>query len=448
MAITITQEADKLGVGTEFCFSDQQIVYMASSTNIAQPKFKYIVQVFMGATEVFKTYIPKNPSDRMRFDLRTIVNHFNGIDVEEYNTPTTDILTVPNSLNQIFTKSDNACKEYELRIGELCEVAGVLIEHLALTNTKVYVFTGRMTINFGQIKIASAYIANTSNQGWMIEAYRKPFINWRDPLARGLAAEGKLLVRVCDEEDFGVISFIHDDGALFNTCDSFKVRYEIFDDAGVQLGATQDFPIDAASGAAAPTSATDNDKLIHFGAYPANLNLPNHSATQKPNAAAWGYYTMQIVNSLAATVGEKVYFVQNTECYKSKKRIAWWSDVSGWEFFNFYASNETTITNKKKNYKQLMGDYSGTANNLYTHTRESVSYHSDNVNMVEVESGWMDEYTYQFLSSILHSKEVRMIQNETLFVPVILKTNSFKIPDQNRNGLKSVKFKFEIAQPC
>ncbi len=440
MAITITQDVGELA------FQDQQLIYMASSTNIAQPNFKYIVQVYHDGAEIYKNYHPKNPSNALIFDLRHVAGHYNGIDDTNYNTASQDIFTIPHAVDKVFSRSTNACKKYEVRIGELYEVAGVLTEDLNLANHTTFIYTGKFTLNYGQVYNAPHYISNTGNQGWMLEYYGKPLIYWNDPQARGLIS-GELLVREAMEEDYGVISFIHDDGTNFINCDSIKVRYKIYDPAGAQLGFTQDFLINATHGAAVASSVDDEDKLIHLGAYPANLNKSNHLATQKPNATAWSYYTLQLVTSTGTEVGEVFHIVQDENCYKNKLRIAWWSDISGWEFFNLNTAVNKTTVNKSKNYQKLMGSYSGVGHAIYTHTRETVPFHSDNVLTIDSSTNWLSEYEYQFLESLISSKDVRIVRTDSIFVPVILKTTSYKHPDTNNNTKKKVKFKFEIAQP-
>jgi hypothetical protein len=69
MAITITDQP------TKFAKVGQKLMIVATSTNVAQPNFRYVVRVTNTTTsEVLPDVIvPPNPQNRLMFDLSKVI---------------------------------------------------------------------------------------------------------------------------------------------------------------------------------------------------------------------------------------------------------------------------------------------------------------------------------------------------------------------------------------
>ena len=130
MAITLVQQPNgifNIGAGGsgEVLFSRAKLVSTYTTNNIAQPNFKFLVQIDENGTQIFEAYVTPNPSSALVFDMSPIVKG-------RVKAPDGMINTNNYSIHRGNGVLVNKCTDnqniYTLSIGEVYEVAGVLTE--------------------------------------------------------------------------------------------------------------------------------------------------------------------------------------------------------------------------------------------------------------------------------------------------------------------------------
>ena len=71
MAITITDQP------TNFAKVGQKLMIVATSTNVAQPNFRYVVRLYNTQLSELMTemIVPPNPANRLMFDCSQVIQH-------------------------------------------------------------------------------------------------------------------------------------------------------------------------------------------------------------------------------------------------------------------------------------------------------------------------------------------------------------------------------------
>ena len=130
MAITI------INTPSDFVPVNNNVIWTGSSTNDAQPQFKYLVDIYINAVQVYRYKIKAEPTtgnDLLVVDVSKILRNYvsQNLYIETFTQGIIDG-------NESFT-------EYEIQIGEEYEVAGVLFQDPNLANATSYVFNGALS---------------------------------------------------------------------------------------------------------------------------------------------------------------------------------------------------------------------------------------------------------------------------------------------------------------
>ncbi len=90
------------------------IEYVASSTATANNRFKYLFDVYDGATQIARLKVPADPNGYGRADIHGICESYLKTDIGEINTTTTA---------DGFSDNPNSYKEFTVEVGEEYDVA-------------------------------------------------------------------------------------------------------------------------------------------------------------------------------------------------------------------------------------------------------------------------------------------------------------------------------------
>lgn len=420
MSVAITDSPNSLTV------KGQPLVWVCTSTSQAQPGFKFIVVVKNEAgTQIAKYYIPKNPADRLIFDLQDVIRE--GVKVDTIDSQQTGLVhNLPLAANQFMTVADTGCKLYELELGEVYEVAGVLTEFLNLTTDTIYLFDGYLQIKDGYQNTLSDYQPNGST--------KKGFLTNRE---EGIKAS---------ESDFGTLAFLNDDGTLISS-GATKLQYKIYDAAGLQ--GTDTFTINSSYGGELPTSTTAEDKLIYFGALPGNVNDTDHpvNVLYKPSAITdWTYYTWQLFDTAGTTAQSEAIQVVNTPfpCKHTPIMVAWTNPLGSWEYLRFDARPSKTLQAQSKDYQKTVGAYDGTTFGFDTFSRQITPYHIESSKNYTLKSDFLSFEETELCTYLLKSKNVMMYMGEWL--PIIVSTSSVKYETEQIRKRLTIELSVELAQ--
>ena len=121
------------------------IEYVATSNQTATARFKFIFDVYDGATLLGRLKVPADPNGYGRSDVHGICESYLSKDLGAINTGATA---------DGFTDNPNSYKEFTIKIGEEYEVGGTLTQFLAQETRTVITFNGSLpnyrgtTVNF------------------------------------------------------------------------------------------------------------------------------------------------------------------------------------------------------------------------------------------------------------------------------------------------------------
>ena len=136
------------------------IEYVAESDATANTRFKYLFDVYDGASQIARLKVPASPDVYGRSDIHGICESYIFTNLGDINTTTTGIG---------FTDNDKSYKEFTVKIGEEYDVLGVLTQYVDQETRTVIVFNGSLPnyrggiVNFYDWQVANYYTNYTDN---------------------------------------------------------------------------------------------------------------------------------------------------------------------------------------------------------------------------------------------------------------------------------------------
>ena len=412
MAITITDQP------TGFAKVGQKLMIVATSTNVAQPNFRYVVNINNEIGDVIfdDILIPPNPQNRLMIDLSPIVSKF--IKIEPYN-PTSSRNYVVADYVSIETELTNCIKHFTVDIKEGYDVGGVFT-----VDDASEVSTGEIVLIKASYKVQSGYkpdpnsvysfVGNTS----LLLGGRKPTTHYPINYPIGAATSSNQIVWIPvrrSELDYGSLAAVVQstgDSVLTTTNDPV-LRMTIYNSSG------------------APSSATYNAFVsldINFiGVYPASLNT--HGELLRPaDFPNWRWYDIAMYDSTNTTRKSAVYrfYPVEDDCRFENVRLAWWNmEIGGFDFFNFDKKNEESIEVERKRVKKVVGTYADTSFSFNTFDRELAEGMVNRVDYINITSGWLQEGEFEFLKSLIASQLVYIVNDDGTLTPVLVEENNY-----------------------
>lgn len=436
MAISITETP------RNFALVQSDLIYMASSTNVAEDGFKFVVQVLVGGVEVGKFYIPPNPSGRMVFNARKVLEPYIRTDIYEWNS------TLPiHKVNNVFSKCNDGVKEVEVRVGEFFNAT----EDLNLDNATLFIRSGRSLSKEGYRPNYDAYMRHIEQVYPSWQPFQTERINrFYNPTQTGgfpFASDYFLVHESTDPEDLavpeievdttdlGVISFVNQLFDIGGHEVSNQIAFRIYN------GSTElnTYYVNLTGfGGADPSSTNQEDKVLHVGCFPANFINTVYLASNP----TWTHYYVQLTHLFEGGArewtGRGIKFTRKDYCGKQEmKRIGWTNRWGGWEYQWFEAQTEREFTADRKTYRKLRGDYSGTAMAYTSYEPSEVNYYNDIQQTYKVRHLASKEER-QFLESLFASDQVVLFEDDSI-LPVTVTKRSY-----TRQGKLSKVFPIEF----
>ena len=431
MAITITDQP------TNFAKVGQKLMIVATSTEVAQPNFRYVVRVTnITTSEVLPDVIvPPNPQNRLMFDLSKVIE--SNVLLKVYNETTLDNY-ITNSLMTISTDWLNCIMQLSVKIYEAYDVAGVFTIDVASEEILDFshAINAAYTIADGykpNPNLEYSYTSTTS----LLMGSRKPNTNYPSTLAGATPSSQRVFIPVRKSElDWGTIAMIAQQTGetVLTTTNDASLRMTLYESNG------------------SPNTATFNAFInldINFlGVYPANLNV--HGELLRPSDYPnWRWYDIAMYDSTNTTrkSAQYTFYPVDDDCTFDNVRLAWWDDVvGGFDFFNFQRKNEITMEVERKRVKPVVGTYEAATFSFNTFDAEIKEGMIDAVDYLEVTSGWIQEGEFELLKHLVKSKLVYIVNDDATLTPVVMEINSFLVNKERAAKLKSVSFRLRIAQ--
>ena len=399
MAITITDQPYALTP------RGQKLMVIASSDNVANDGFKYVVNVTDSATSKVYTFLlaPYN-DDLCYYDMQSVVNLAN----EETSIDHTAF----SQQNEPLGKGIN---EYVVDISEGWIVAGVFTNQGGNASTTI------KCIN-AYYQATNGYKPNVDNSTQPL-GFSLSFTTaraWSDRLSTThtnrnnipvILPSGTDVIQVpAYDSDYGLLCGART--GLLSTNTAERVKIEMFNASNVSLASTTIF-----------LSSAD---MSHVGVYP--MNLQDGAPAVKPSLnPTWAYYEVYYMNSSNTRVSNKYVFYRASmygaiDCKYTPVRLAWVGSRSGWEYFNFIKKSTKTYQIDRKRYRQVLWNKT---TSIFTPSSRGLTEFSNITKLnYKLTSDWISEGEFTYLKSLLVSKQVMMFVGTDL-VPVVVEDSSY-----------------------
>lgn len=370
----------------------KKLVYKASSDNYTNTGFKYVVDVTStdGDPEMNQRFfINPDPSGNMVIDIKPIIRKL------QYQR---DARTVHFITEQL---QEQHMGIFRIYIQEAYNVGGVFtIDGSTEINfDDVFYFDGAYDGAIGPYPSIQPFQLNGVTKRFLSDikhtTFRKEYVTLPafEPVSAGIV----IPVR---DQDWGVMyaiaSVIHDFSSI---------AYELWmDDQETYYSET--------------IGALGNNQIV-LPIFPANINAGAMFANTPSMYANWSYYTIQALDETDTPISAIYTFVrQQAECCNTV-RIGWKGHRGGWDYFNFTKKNETEVSTERRRFISAFADTDFTAQ-----SRELSELEADTVRTITVNSDNLTSGEFEYLQWLILSKDVRIIRDNGVSVPVVVETNT------------------------
>ena len=401
MSITIQQQP------YIFTALKQKLIVVATSTNVGQPGFRYVISVSNGTTtNIF--YVQPNLSGALVFDLNPVVSSAMDLGVNSTDA-------VP-SLFASTTVQDAATSRNILGISTFIQEGYEVLGLFEVQETK-YTLDGSALINAAfQISDGfnpdpAEYFALDSATSYIMSDLVRETYAMDDMLSQySLGANTIGITSFSD--DYGVLTVPADDGTTLTGNAIDDVQIIQFNEAGA--------PIQTDTLACIIAAGTIN----HLPLLPGNID----SAFGLD--ADWHHYLLNFRNAGGtATARSIVVFKAADECRFDKIRLGWTNSRGGWDYFNFTKRSEESYSVERKRYRKVVGNYGtadgGEAFGFNTYDRGMTERSPFVEKMMRIRTDFLTEGQFEYLKNLIYSESVYIINPKGSATPVLIDSNNY-----------------------
>ena len=381
-----------------------ELVHVFSSTNVLQPKFKFIVDIYNGvvAPPSYKFRLLISPEPIYNYgvaDVHRLIEGFLSSDLGD-ETATTGITTNPNSIYN-----------YRIDVGEQYEVAGVITDFPSLFSTSnILAINSALTRNEFIDFDFNDYLTNTSNDNFLT----------RSPLTQKIG-----------EADFGWLYLLPFDA---NNPDAVEIK--TYDSSGVLLGT---WKIDNTT-----SFFTDAEKHLKFPSGTKNLNQIDNSflslGVQPIITSNTAKYEIRLLNNISAPISKTMTFNIDKPCKYPQQRLIFLNSLGGFDAFNFNLVSTTSFDLERKFYKKNPNRLTAT-DYLYKRTdREKIQYFTKSTKKMKLTSDWISEEESEWLRELVESPEIYLQTDKGLEAISNIAAKTY----ENKTDVKDKLFNLEV----
>jgi hypothetical protein len=401
MAITIQQQP------YIFTALKQKLIVVATSTNVGQPGFRYVITVSNNTTtNVF--YVQPNLNGALVFDLNPVVSSAMDLGVNSTDA-------VP-SLFASTTVQDAAISRNILGITTIIQ-EGYEVLGLFEVQATQYPLDGSALINAAfQISDGfnpdpATYFALSSATSYIMSDLVRSTYAMDDMLSQySLGANTIGITGFSD--DYGVLTIPADDGTALtgNAIDDIQIVQ--FNEAGA--------PIQTDTLACVIAAGTIN----HLPLLPANIE--DVFGLQ----ATWHHYLVTFRNAGGTSCARSIaVFKAADECRFDKIRLGWTNSRGGWDYFNFTKRSEENYSIERKRYRKVVGNYgtadAGEAFGFNTYDRGLTERSPFVEKMLKIRTDFLTEGQFEYLKNLVYSESVYIINPDGSATPVVIDSNNY-----------------------
>ena len=361
------------------------IEYVATSNKTSEDRFKYIVEVYDGATKIGTLKIPADPLLYGRADVQGIMESYLTKNLGTINTAAT---------GAAFEDCSNSYKEFTIKFGEEYEVLGVLTVFMTPAyDTTLITFNGclpnyRDALNFVDYQIANKYLDYVDN------SVTRKFLTNADAGSKGKGQKVELT-------DKGFTYLLND-----HVSDAVT-GYDIstYNSSGVIIAIHQ---INNTIGAAAK-------KMLLIPTAPDSINNID-TATYITGAPAQPLITSSVADYSITLRGvgaasETIWFTVDSECRYEVRRLEFLNSLGGFDTFNFTKVSRKSETIERKFYKQNADNMVSGVIDYSLQDKVKTQYYTRSSPKIKLNSDNLSVDVYNWLLELIESPEVYLWEN-------------------------------------
>jgi hypothetical protein len=345
----------RLSQPNTFAFSNDRLLFTYSSTEIAQPGFRFVVVVTVGSQSM-TSYIQPNPSNHLIFDASTYVRDL--VVVDEFDSNLVPIVSAIYTAPIKFRCSNKAAGKVVVSVQEYYNNA---LQGTANTYT-MYLAPGHGQIYEGQNANRATYIAsNGTGVGWLTSRSQAVYT-----MGDGVTTPSVRVDMSPTTEGWMVRAY----GTAVGV-GSHQIRYRIYNGASVVATHTVDLNTTNgaafASGSAVPSTG---NFLLYIPVGPAHIN-----GLFGTNMATTTWTHMRISNMYSGVALEDILVVnEDDSCKHEDVWVLFWNRVGGLDALKFNARRQEERSFEHKNIVRPIGRYGSTSGLYYSTERTTEAY--------------------------------------------------------------------------
>jgi len=421
---------------TGMCYSNNDVSFTMTSSEFANPGFKYIVELTENLTsKIYTFYLSPNAVGSGVFNAKTIFNQL---------IPTG--VTIPNSddvmlqISDALLMNDNLVNTFTIELYEGYDVAGVFTEDptvLVAYNLMCVYGKGKsnflvMGSNDTKPIALSQYYDNTLG-------FNKETVATRINIPLSLQSEvinwqriSRSNVLGAQDSAYKILSWIADDGTYINQNYPYvniaNFRYVLYDNTYDDF-VTFDIPMQFSDSA-----------LLHI---PAGLkNLVDGSFITQAQADDTIFWTIVGIDDEDVEITAKYGFYIDEDCKYNPVHVYWLNQLGGWDSYSFIKKNERSIDVEKKRYKTYLGNYNTasveTPFDTKNYSRALTEREPIVKTFINLTSDWLTESEYKAMKDLFYSKSVWMVDDNVdgyNILPVVVEDTNY-LMKRERNSRK------------
>ena len=371
MAITVRQQPANLFPA----YNDA--VYIVTSSNVAQPNFKFVADIYVNSVKVDRMLIPPHPTELSgKVNVSPLLESRVSVDISA-----DDNRILPNNNSNVL---------YEVKFGEAYGSSGTVI-YPNLTN------------------ISGKYL-------WNAVVDYPTFCNY---------SSGDYIGNFLTEHPYlksGMDLMVDDNAWLYwnnYNLDTSYVKVMTYNSANTLIGT---FKIDN-------KYSTSRFLRIPTGCYNI-LNIPDAQFTlgvQPILTGAESYYTVQTFNSSNVLISSLARYniVDNCSRYE-KRRLQFLNELGGYDTFNFTLVSKETMDIERSMFKKDLGSYGSSYSFVNSPNDRAYSqYHTKIKDKVNIQSDWVTQDQLAWLEQLVTSPDVRL-DDGLYLIPINITNTTFE----------------------
>lgn len=381
--------------GAYITMAHNPVEYVISSTNTAQPNFKYIADLNWTSGTTTVRYIQgANPiNGYCRFDFSSVLRNVVTYDPPIYGS-TNDFYDCKNSYSSITVK-----------FGEQYGATSAITTYENIQSDGMYIWNACLPID--------RWWNNTSpTNDYTIGDDTKKFLTDYPNRSEG---NGQ---KIC-YNDLHFLYYLQN-GTNDNV---YQVKFVLYKNNVAWNTIYWE----------CPSNINRTKNVVRIGVGAKNLQLSgselNYTSIQSPCIDQdVEYYSVQLIDDKGNPLTEELFFDIKCECtWETPYRLCFLNKLGGYDFFNFNWNSKKTSTYQKSYFERKAWNWGGDTGSdvqYNSHNRGKVQYSTIATDKLQLTSGWITEEESTWLEELISSPDVYIIDNKTGQLTAVTVTDS------------------------